>query len=252
MEGARQEGRAGRRVRCGSGDRKDVAVTGNGVLQRFGARAAALVALGTFAGAAAAVEAPPKGVDSPFDRLQFEWVSAKRDPFEYRPLQERKVTEPKHVTITPDPTKRGKNGPKERPIPPGLEHIARGAAKAELLLAAREHSKAAKQAQDTLNRIDARRDQGGKFTERLTRLRDTALRLEERAGIEKAFRELPISVEGIVWAPGKAVALINGKVMRPGQTVEGVTIGEIRRGEVIFVLKKGVRVRKRPLGAGAE
>ena len=36
-----------------------------------------------------------------------------------------------------------------------------------------------------------------------------------------------------------------------GETVEGVTIDEIRQGEVIFVLKKGVRVRKRPLGAGA-
>jgi len=220
-------------------------------LQRFGARAAALVALGTFAGAAAALDAPPKGADSAFERPQFEWVSANRDPFEVRPLREKQVEEPK-TPIAPRPGGPGKNGPPPPVIPRGFEHIAEGAAKAEFLLAAREHSKAAKQAQDTLSRIDLKRDQGGKFTERLTRLRDTALRLEERASIEKAFRELPISVDGIVWAPGKAVALINGEVKRPGQTVEGVTIDEIRRGEVIFVLKKGVRVRKRPLGAGAE
>ena len=238
-------------ARCGSGDRKDVAVTENGVLQRFGARAAALVALGTFAGAAAAVGAPPKGADAAFERPQFEWVSATRDPFEFRPLQERKRPDPK-TRIDPPPREPGENDPPPVRIPKGLEHIAKGAVKAELLLAAREHSKAAKQAQDTLNRIDRRIDTEGKYTERLTRLRDTALRLEKRAGIEKAFRELPISVEGIVWAPGKAVALINGEVKRPGQTVEGVTIHEIRRGEVIFVLKKGIRVRKRPLGAGAK
>jgi hypothetical protein len=113
------------------------------------------------------------------------------------------------------------------------------------------HRRPSRRSSNTSPRIDRRIDTGGKFTERLTRLRDTAQRLEERASIEKGFSELQISVQGIVWAPGKAVALINGKVKSPGQTVEGVTIDEIRRDEVIFVLKKGIRVRKRPPSAGA-
>ena len=225
-------------------------MTGNGVLQRFGARAAALVALGTFAGAATAVEAPPKGADSPLDRPEFEWVSARRDPFEYRPLRKKVVKPPRPRPARPVGGGNGKTA--EPPVPEGLEPIAALAREAEVELAQRKYSEATKLAEKALNRMQPEQDPDGRFTERLRRLRDTAQRLEERASIEKSFSELPISVEGIVWAPGKAVALINGKVKRAGQKVEGVTIGEIRRGEVIFVLQKGVRVRKRPRGAGAD
>ena len=116
----------------------------------------------------------------------------------------------------------------------------------------RQHSEAAKVAAEALSRIEPGQDTDGRLTERVRRLRDTARRLDERAKIEKSFSELPISIEGIVWEPGKAVALINGDVRRVGDIVEGVTGEEIRRGEGIFVLKKGIRVRKQPLGAGAD
>ena len=243
-----------------------MAVTGHGALQCFGAQAvAALVALGTFAAAATAAEAPLKGGDSPLDRPDFEWVSANRDPFEYRPLRKARGKGGDKgkgglIKLITGGSKRGdgdggkgdggKNG--EDASQTLLKFILKRAADAEEQLCLQKYSEAAKLATEALNRIEAEQDPDGKFIERLKRLRDTARRLDERAKIERRFSDLPISVEGIVWAPAKAVALINGKVKHAGQAVEGVTIAEIRRGEVIFVLEKGVRVRKRPLGAGAD
>lgn len=225
------------------------------------ARATGALALGAFAALAATAGVPPRdgGSRAPLERKKFEWVSVKRDPFEFRPIR-------KTVTERPGPGPKwpwGKkpNGPGPKPGNGKIDasvaqNVVKFAAKrardAEMHLLQRQYSEAADVATEALNRIKADQFPDMKLLARLRRFRDTAQRLAERAKIEKRFNQLPISIEGIVWEPGNAVALVNGDPKRVGDIVEGVKIGEIRRREVIFVLEKGVRVRRRPLSAGAD
>ena len=87
------------------------------------------------------------------------------------------------------------------------------------------------------------------LSEKLRRAYDTARRMSERAEVEKEFGGLQIAIGGIAWSEASPVALINGSIMRPGDSVAGARIEEIRRDHVVFSLK-GVRVRRQSATSG--
>ncbi len=70
--------------------------------------------------------------------------------------------------------------------------------------------------------------------ERLVRIRKTARRLAARCRAEEAFGKLGIEVTGVIWEDSGALALVNGRLLRRGDTVEGASVEEIRPSEVIF------------------
>ncbi len=193
---------------------------------------------------------PPKAFA--VDTIDFEWdFTNRRDPFEFEPVRKgfvHKRNQEESVGIFGTKKPKGPKPPKPPDGTPNVEQYAKSIAEeAEVYLLVRDFAKAADRTGEALNRIAPGDLPEGRLLERLKRLRDTAQRLDERAKIERRFRELAISVEGIVWNPGGAVALINGGVRSEGDVVEGATIEAIRRDEVIFVLEKGVRVRKMPM-----
>jgi len=86
--------------------------------------------------------------------------------------------------------------------------------------------------------------------ERFGRLEATAKRLNERQVIETEFAGLKVTVEGIVWNPQSATAVVNGQVvseggvLRLGAAGQDAQLYRIRRDAVIF-LYKGVQVSVR-------
>jgi hypothetical protein len=117
------------------------------------------------------------------------------------------------------------------------------AIKAEDLLAEGQYSKVVESTAEALTKIQEVQLPAPALTEKLSRAHETARRMKERAEIEKEFRDLQIKIGGVAWNRTSPVALINGEIMRPGETVGGARIEEIRRSEVVFSLK-GVRVRR--------
>ncbi len=189
-------------------------------------------------------------------RAAWEWeFTGRRDPFEFRSPKTEEPVEDEVVTRLPvdsGSTKPTRVKPRQPKRNLGREQnkvwaLAESAASsAEEHLSLRQHTKAEELAAMALRRMKEINLKDQSLEERLVRLRATARRLAERAEIEREFRNLRISIQGIVWKQGKAVALINGKIKRSGDVVEGARIDDIRPNEVIFVLAKGVRVRKKP------
>jgi len=86
--------------------------------------------------------------------------------------------------------------------------------------------------------------------ERFGRLEATAKRLKQRQDLETEFAGLKVTVDGIVWNPQSATAVVNGQVasegavLRLGAAGQDAQLYRIRRDAVIF-LYKGVQVSVR-------
>jgi hypothetical protein len=172
--------------------------------------------------------------------------TGRRDPFAYRAL----------VDSKPPPKKRLRKKPKwpideEQPPMVDLEALigeAREAAEeARDFLESREFDSAASAVRGLIPQLE--RAGLDSECEALLRLYDTAARLKARAAAERAFGELGIAVNGIIWEEtGAAVALVSqrsstaGSLVRKGDVVRGARIEEIRPGEVVFRFN-GVSVR---------
>jgi hypothetical protein len=188
------------------------------------------------------------------DLSSFEWdFTGRRDPFEFRPPAEARprpgtgVVGPGVMPVGPRPQETPGEGEGE-----GLQvrqFAEAKAAEAQGYLVRRDFEKVRDAAGEALSKIDSIKLPAPELVERLERLRRTALRLERRTQVEEEFARLTISIEGVVWRPDRAYALINGEMLEPGDAVKeakGVRVEDIRPGEVVFSLK-GVRIRKSTL-----
>jgi hypothetical protein len=220
-----------------------------------------------FAGSASAGEreGAPRGDSARESGLvlaDWEWMSeGRRNPFEFAPPREEAreevdvrdsrtaeelareaARESSRRASTPEEPDRGSDRRKAR-----SEATVR-AAEAEAYLGWRKFSKVEELTSQALRGLEEVELVVPDLNERLERLRATARRLREREEAESEFEKMRIDIQGIVWEPGNAVALINGLALREGDTIAGapveVEVEEIRADEVIFVMK-GVRVRKR-------
>ena len=91
--------------------------------------------------------------------------------------------------------------------------------------------------------------QNGLLQERCLRIQKAAKKLKLREEVEKEFSGLPIKIEGIVWRPKAAIAVINGKVRSVGEIEKGARIYQINSQDVVFVYK-GFKVSKKLFEGG--
>lgn len=192
-------------------------------------------------------------VSAPQKRPAFtEWISeGRRDPFEYKsPTPE--IQEPlKAIRIIEEPAQPQARQPDVAKPPVSSEATLRQvrqyaeakAADAEAYLALQLFDRVLEVCTEALNKIKDAQLADPVLVERLERFRSTATRLKTRTEIEEEFRKLGIELQGIVWEPTNPLAMIKGKTVRRGETVEGALVEEIGPSEVIF-LYKGVRCRK--------
>ena len=118
------------------------------------------------------------------------------------------------------------------------------ASAAEGLLAVRDYSTVVDDTAKALAAIKRVQLPDPILSEKLKRFHETASRMSERAEIEREFTELQISIAAIAWSLTNPVALINGKVVGPGESVAGARVEEIQRDAVVFSLK-GIQIRRR-------
>jgi hypothetical protein len=110
---------------------------------------------------------------------------------------------------------------------------------------ARDYALVEEDAGRLLRGLDRAQHDDPLLRERLAALRDAAARLRRVRESEQDFARLNIVVQGIVWSPDAAVALVNGTAVREGESVGDARVEEIRRGEVIFVYRN-VRIAVAP------
>jgi hypothetical protein len=221
------------------------------------------VALFAVAGSASRVAAKqagdPKDGDPP-ERKRFVW-SKTREVFEFVAPKSGDPEDRKTPRWPPDPKDPEDKDPEDKDpeerdpenrtgkltrqeLMLRIRRMAEGRAiKAEDLLAARQYAAVVETTAEALAKIKEVQLPAPALSEKLSRAHETASRMKERAEIEKEFRGLQIKIGGVAWNRTSPVALINGEIMRPGETVSGARIEEIRRSEVVFSLK-GVRVRR--------
>ena len=214
----------------------------------------ALFLLAAPASRSLAGEPPPP----PTKRKPFVWTKT-RDAFEYTGQREKddERDTPRLPEDPPDNNNTHTPDPDPNPDRPGREQRMRLArimaeqlaTKAPELLAKRKYRAVLDATAAALNEIGAVHLPAPALSEKLRRMYETARRMSERAEIEKEFGGLQITIGGIAWSETTPVALINGSIMRPGDSVAGVRIEEIRRDHVVFSLK-GVRVRRRSSASG--
>jgi len=219
------------------------------------------LALFLFAGPASrglAGDISPPDDDDPGKRKRFVWTPT-RDAFEYIGQQKRGNDReiprlPRREPVNDNTQKPPDNGKTDEP---GREDIIREvrmraellATKTPGLLASRDYAAVLDATAAALTEIEAVHLAAPTLSEKLRRAYDTARRMSERAEVEKEFGGLQIAIGGIAWSETSPVALINGSIMRPGDSVAGARIEEIRRDHVVFSLK-GVRVRRRSATSG--
>jgi len=213
---------------------------------------AALVSLPAFAGEPPQVLAKPAAApeaEAP-KRVFREWnPEGRRDPFEFRSqetVEERpepaRRPEPAAPPELPQPDRRPSQ-PGETSLRQARQFVETKAADAEAYLAVQSFDKVLEACTEGLNKVKDAQIADQALVERLERLRATAQRLKARLEIEEEFRKLGIEIQGVVWEPGNPLALIKGRSVRRGDTVENALVEQIGPAEVIF-LYKGVRCRK--------
>jgi hypothetical protein len=208
--------------------------------------AAFVFVVGWAASAAGSALEPDEGALSPLDP-SWEWHEGdRRNPFEFASAAEPDRgddDENKKKPPPPPPPPRG--NPAEiaehaidlarRSLDQGLFERAEEAA-AEALDAIAEGGGRDPEALGRLERLG--------LVERLGRLRLTARRLRLRREAEQEFASLRIEIGGVVWDERDPVALVNGRVVRAGDVVEGVRVERIGPEEIVFALK-GFLMRRR-------
>jgi hypothetical protein len=219
----------------------------------IGALVALLSCSGAFAGPAPAKPGDGAAVKRGF----WEWdPSERRDPFDYKTV-EAKADGPDIPGQTPGITdlikKPTSDGPKQ-PTPPTRSEVTAQQVRnfadgkideAKYFLGLQQYARASESVQEALNKLKGIRIADPLLTERLDRVLVTAERLKTRAEIEREFKAISIDIQGIIWEPTNPVALIKGKSVREGDTVEGALVEQIRTSEIIFNFK-GVRCRRKP------
>jgi hypothetical protein len=204
----------------------------------------------------------PKADDDPIAGTPFDWTET-RDVFEFGGKEpevmdttDREKLRRERARLEALRRAQEDRSPTERPIEhtqterESLILAARtgaedSAALAEKLLAKRDYSAVVDETDKGLKAIAAVQLPAPALSERLSRMQETAFRMRERANIEQEFADMQITIDGVAWSRTNPLAIINGKIMSVGETVEGALIEEIRKREVIFSLK-GVRVLRGP------
>ncbi len=209
------------------------------------------------AGLASAKESGEGPDGDPSKKERFVWTET-RDVFEFAGVEELAAIRTQGTktqgtktqgtktqgTKTPGGTPRYPNEtPAQRILRVRTEAEACASA-AEGLLASRDYSTVVDDTAMALGEIKRVQLAAPVLSEKLKRFHETARRMNERAEIEREFTELQINIGGIAWSLTSPVALINGKVVGPGESVAGARVEKIQRDAVVFSLK-GIQVRRR-------
>jgi hypothetical protein len=147
----------------------------------------------------------------------------------------------------------GKKGPGDStgPVPPPVT-LTKMVDDAYKLLYDGDLAGCIKKCDDVLTKMEDPSLQGaqnGLLQERCLRIQKAAKKLKLREEVEKEFSGLPIKIEGIVWRPKAAFAVINGKVRSVGEIEKGARIYQINPQDVVFVYK-GFKVSKKLFEGG--
>jgi len=92
---------------------------------------------------------------------------------------------------------------------------------------------------------------GSTVQDRCLRIHKAAKKLLLRKEVEDEFAKLPILIEGIVWRPQAAFAVIGNRTCQVGDIVQGARIHQINPYDVVFIYK-GLKVSKELFEGGKQ
>jgi len=61
------------------------------------------------------------------------------------------------------------------------------------------------------------------------------------------FSNMNLSIEGIIWDEKKPLAIVNGKIVKEGDIIEGIVVSEILKDSVVFIIdykKYEIKIKK--------